>query len=236
MALNPNGGCVTPNELWPIEKERQQMEQQIERIIVGHFMTSTARTHAASIFIDPGDGTGPDKIIKWLSQNTPGMSVDTSKMRAGYNAGIYSVPDIVTQRQPMASSEFYEIKPDSHNGRREGRAKIVSFNRLIKDFHLGIRAGHEYDPIKSSPFPSSITIGGFVYDLELKWWQEERGLILYEICYRKRQEQEQEQTSHVGEAALILLLGIALLIMMGGRVPQTQPAGGLLGPSDGPSA
>ncbi len=237
MTLNPNGACVTPNELWPDERERQQMEQMIERIIVGHYQTSTAALHARSIFTDPGDATGPDKCIKWLSQNTSDQSINTAKMRAGYDAKLYAVPDIISARDPFASSEYYEIKPNSNNGRREGQGKITRFNRLIKDFHLRLAAGHEYDPIRSSPFPSSISIGGATYDLELKWWQETRGLILYEICYQKRQEQEQEQTSHAGEA-LLLLLGVALAIMlgMGARGAGWQPAGGLVGPGHGPEA
>ncbi len=35
--LNPNGGCVTPNELFPDVAEKQAIEREIERVIIADF-------------------------------------------------------------------------------------------------------------------------------------------------------------------------------------------------------
>ena len=236
MDITANGGCVTPNDLWPIEKDRQQMEQIIERLIVGHFMTSTARTNAHGIFLDPGDGTGPDRIIKWLASNSPGRTIDRARMKAGFDAGNYAVPDIVTQREPVASSEFYEVKPRSVNGRREGRRKIDRFMQLVRDFSLRIAPGHEYDPHGALTIVAAMPFADGVYMVELQWFQDEHGLILYEICFSRRVLVGGKKVD-LPETVLIALLAlVAAVFAAGARALNPAGGGGILPPPGDKSA
>ena len=232
MDITANGGCLTPNDLWPIEKDRQQMEQVIERLIVGHFMTSTARRNAHGIFLDPGDGTGPDRIIKWLANNSPGKTIDRARMKAGFDAGKYAVPDIVTQREPVASSEFYEIKPKSVNGRREGGRKIERFMQLVRDFSLRIAPGHEYDPLGALTIVAALPFADGVYKVELKWFQDEPGLILYEICFSRRVLVGGKKVEVPQEVLLALVALLAVVVLAGMRVLNPAGSGGVLPPPE----
>ena len=227
MDTNANGGCLTPNELWSVEAHRQQAERAIERLIVGHFMTSKARQNAHSVFLDPGDGTGPDKIIKWLSNNSPGNVINRAKMKAGFDAGKYAVPDIVTQREPVASSEFYEIKPKSVNGRREGGRKIDDFMQLVRDFSLRIAPGHEYDPHGAFTLVAGLPFVDGKYKAELKWFQDQPGLILYEICFTRTVRVGGKKVELTDEVLLAIAALIAGLVLVGLKfMPAQQPAGG----------
>src|SRR5215470_15771695 len=127
MGLNPNGDCVTPNDLWSNEAERQQMEREIERIIVGHFRTSTAAQGAIDIFVDPGTN-GPQAVTDWLSRNSVGKVINKRQMMDGFANKKYSVPDIITSMGALEKSEFYEIKPKSRIP--EGVAEIAKFSQL----------------------------------------------------------------------------------------------------------
>ena len=224
MALNPNGGCTTPNEIWRNEAERQQIDREIERIIIGDFRRSKAAVGAIDIFTDPGLG-GPDALTGWLAGHSFGRGIDVARMRRGFGAGEYSVPDIITSRGAAAQSEFYEIKPDSLEGRRQGAEKIAKFLKLNNDFQLLFFPGTEYDPIRSFPFPSIVMIGPAEYEIELRWFRSAPSLILYEICYKKRRKQEQEEHMSIPEWLFVILLGLILLIILKGKMPEIGPVG-----------
>lgn len=228
MALNPNGGCTTPTDLWSNVAERQQVEREIERIIIGHFRTQSAARGAIDIFVDPAVN-GPQAVTDWLSRNSFGRVIDKKRMMAGYAQGKYSVPDIITSRGALGKSEFYEIKPKSQDGVNRGIGEVAAVTQLMADFNLLFFPGEEYDPNMSVPF-NPVDIAGETYDIELRWFRHGLGLIVYELCYRRRQRQKQEAPSRFFEAAFLFLLGLILLIMLRGRSLQNAPAGGLLGP------
>lgn len=237
MALNPNGDCVSPKDLWSNPAEQQQMERAIERIIVGHFRGQPAAAGAIDIFVDPGTN-GPAAATDWLSRNSFGRVINRKQMMDGYLAGKYAVPDIITNRGALAKSEFYEIKAKS--AENDGVAQIARFTQLTADFKLLFFPGTDYDPNMSVPFGAPIVFAGDTYDIQLKWFRHGLGLILYELCYKRRQKQKQEIRVPFLETAFLLFLGIILLIMtrgkgLGGLSPQGA-GGGLFGPGEGPSA
>jgi hypothetical protein len=228
MALNPNGGCTTPGELWSHTAEKQQMEREIERIIIGDFRTDKAAQGAIDIFVDPAVN-GPQAVTDWLSRNSFGRVIDKKKMMDGFAQRKYSVPDIITNRGALGKSEFYEIKPNSQDGVNRGVTEVIAFTQLTTDFNLLFFPGTDYDPNKSVPF-NPVDIAGETYDIELKWFRHGLGLIVYELCYRRRQKQQQKAPSRFFEQTLLFLLGMILLIILRGRGLQNSPAGGLLGP------
>ena len=234
MGLDPNGACVTPIDLYSNVAERQQVEREIERIIVGHFRMSTAAQGAIDIFVDPGTN-GPQEITNWLSRNSFGKVINKKQMMDGFAKGKYAVPDIITSRAAFAKSEFYEIKPKSAIS--EGVTKIVEFSLLNADFNLLFFPGEDYDPNVSIPFGSPIVFAGDTYDIQLKWFRHGLGLILYELCYRRQQKQKQEAPAHFFEFAFVFFLGVILLIMTRGKgFRGLSPAGVPFGQSDGPTA
>src|SRR6185312_9288506 len=182
MPLLGNEGCTTPNEIFDSEIERQLVENAIEQVISAHFATSPAALSAIAVFYDPGIA-GPRTITRWLCEHSFGRVINRQEMLSGFDAGKYSVPDIVTCRGAIAQSEYYEIKPKSSNGQREGRDKLRCFNQLNNDFKLLFFPGIDYDP-HGSQFFRSLVVGLVEYELTLKWWRQQQGLILYEICYR----------------------------------------------------
>jgi hypothetical protein len=230
MPINPNGGCTTPSELLPGQAERQQLEREIERVIIGHFKTTPA-ARAIDDFTDPGTD-GPRKVIDWLSRNSFGRPIDTALMKQRFDQGEYSVPDIITNRGSVAKSEFYEIKPNSDNGKREGFRKIADFEKLNKDFNLLFFPGEDYDPNQSIILASTATIASVEYQLELKWFREAPGLILYELCYRAKK--KEEQPSHVLEGVFAVLLALILWFILKGAEPFK--GGPLPGPAPVPIA
>ena len=125
------------------------------------------------------------------------------------------MPDIVTSRRSTAKSEFYEIKPNSNNGQREAARKVGDFERLNKDFDLLFFAGVDYDP-HGSQFTRILPVGLVEYELTLKWWRAQPGVILYEICYRIRSKQK---APDLVPFIATFLLGLLLLIMFRGRLP-----------------
>jgi hypothetical protein len=234
MGLNPNGDCVTPKDLWSDVAEQQQMEREIERIIVGHFRGQPAAQGAIDIFVDPGSN-GPQAVTDWLARNSFGRVINKKQMMDGFQNKKYRVPDIITNRGALAKSEFYEIKPKSAIS--EGVEKIAKFSQLNTDFNLLFFPGEDYDPNMSIPFGSPIVFAGDTYDIQLRWFRHGLGLILYELCYRRRQKQKQEAPANFFEFAFLFFLGVILLIMTRGKgLRGFQPAGGLLGPPDGPTA
>jgi hypothetical protein len=234
MGLNPHGDCVTPKDLWSNPAEQQQMEREIERIIVGHFRAQPAARGAIDIFVDPGTN-GPQMVTDWLSRNSFGRVIDKRKMMEGFGLKKYAVPDIITNRGAFAKSEFYEIK--SKSAVDAGITQVLQFTQLTKDFNLLFFPGTDYDPNESIPFGSPIAFAGDTYDIQLKWFRHGLGLILYELCYRRRQRQKQESRVPFLETAFLLFLGIILLITTRGKgLRGLSPAGGLVGPADGPTA
>jgi hypothetical protein len=213
MAITDNQGCTTPDQIWPIESEQQAAEREIERIIATDFRTSAAARGAIDIFFDPGTD-GPQVLTDWISGHSFGRVIDRKKMMRGFLAGDYAVPDIITSRGSVAKSEFYEIKPNSDNGRRLAARKVVDFERLNRDFGLLFFAGVDYDP-HGSQFTRILTVGLVEYELTLKWWRAQPGVILYEICYRIRSKQDVKVPFF-----LLVLLGLLLLLLLKGEVPE----------------
>jgi hypothetical protein len=213
--LDPNGGCVTPSDLFSDQAEKQAIEREIERIIIGDFMGSKAASGAIDIFTDPGVN-GPRAVTEWLSRNSFGQTLNTTKMMQGFNAGLYSVPDIITNRVTNAKSEFYEIKPNSAPGKAEGLRKLVAFALLDHDFHLLFFPGVDYDPTAASLLRSIHQIGATEYELQLNWWRDAPGLVLYEICYKVKQKVEVKQETPIAGIALALLLALLVILLLKG--------------------
>jgi hypothetical protein len=224
--------CPPLEQFLPVQQERQQLEKEIEQFIESHFEASTAAFGALSVFKDPGNDTNGHNLSKqafktWL-QTFAGVPVHDARFNQSF-----SVPDIASRRnisKPNAN-EFYEIKPDTNNGRRDCSQKIFAVANFLHDLRLTFVPGEDYQTIPGKEFVFNTVVGAIEIEVTLKWRVAEVGNILYEICIRakKKEEVREDVTEKNGFlfALLLLALGIILLVIMKGeggmRTPGLNP-------------
>jgi hypothetical protein len=146
--------------------------------------------------------------MDFLGRHSFGKVVDRRRMTAGFAAGRYAVPDIVSSRGSLGKSEHYEIKAKS--ARLDGLIQVVKFAHLNKDFDLLFFPGHEYDPI-ASQFFNHIETGMYSMDIELKWFRDAPGLILYELCYKIKFKDVRMEATEFMILALLAFLFVRML-------------------------
>jgi hypothetical protein len=214
--------CPPLEEFLPNGQERQQLEKEIEQFIESHFEASTAAAGALSVFKDPGnDGNGQNlsqqAFRTWL-QTFAGVPVNEARLKKPF-----SVPDIASRRNlpKPNTNEFYEIKPDTNNGRRDCRQKIFAVANLLHELRLTFEPGEDYQTVPNMEFVFNTSVGALDIEVTLKWRVAEVGHILYQVCIsaKKKQEVRQDVTENNGFlfALLLLALGIILLVIMRGR-------------------
>ncbi|PFM43734.1 hypothetical protein COJ45_27840 [Bacillus cereus] len=92
----------------------------------------------------------------------------------------FPVPDIITY-QPPGRTEFYEIKPDSNSGVKDGRDKLNWFDVICADYGLPYVRGSQYSP-SGKVLLWDGTWFGSPSKVYLRWRKAEAGLLLYQIC------------------------------------------------------
>jgi hypothetical protein len=188
---------MPPGDIWSDQAELAKISQQAEQIIFGDFQRSRAAIGAIDIFFDPGN-TRVDDLIAFISRNSFGKAIDQARMKAGFIKEEYAVPDILSSRGALGKSEHYEIKPNSRQGRTEGKGQIARFAKLNKDFDLLFFPGEEYDPLPpdASQIVSVVDMGILEITLTMHWFREGPGLLLYEFCSKERKKEGPEERDH----------------------------------------
>src|SRR5262249_24785276 len=90
-----------------------------------------------------------------------------------------SVPDLVTHA--FGRREFYEIKPNSTSGRKQGRAKIRWLEHFFARAGLPYRTGKLYDVDKTFTI-ERFSSGPIEHEVSIHVFLKEEALILYEVC------------------------------------------------------
>ena len=130
-------------------------------------------------FADFSHGFGNTVLyIAFLKTNNPGLSV--SQLAAISGAGDLKIPDIMTH-DLARRTEFYEIKPNSVDGRFAGPTKIALIGAALASQGLPHRAGIQYTPNKRIRFFKGAPLG---HSMEIFFHFERTapGLIVYEFC------------------------------------------------------
>jgi hypothetical protein len=220
--------CPPLEEFLPIPHERQQLEKEIEQFIESHFEASPAAFGAVSVFKDPGNDTNGHNLSEqafkiWL-QTFAGVPVNDARLNQSF-----SVPDIASRRNIPApnANEFYEIKPDTNNGRRDCNQKIFAVANFLHELRLTFMPGEDYQTVPNKEFIFNTNLGALEIEVTLKWRVAEVGNILYQVCIRvkKKQEVKEDVTQKDGLLLMLLLLalGIILLVIMKGRGGMRAP-------------
>jgi hypothetical protein len=152
-------------------------------------------------------------FIAFLRANN---KLSTSQLLSLSASGLVNIPDLMTHNPPR-NREFYEIKPNSVDGRAAGRAKIASLAALFGFLGLGYRPGTSWKPAERILLWSGLIVGARI-EAHLSFFASPttNGLILYELCI------EGEIAKALERIALTVL--IALIVVLVTRVPIPVPA------------
>ncbi|GAA2888434.1 peptidoglycan-binding domain-containing protein [Streptomyces mexicanus] len=164
----------------------------------------------------------------------------------------FAVPDVITH-EPGVRMEFYEIKPNSAEGREAARAKVETFLSLV-DFLAVDRPGFEkyrkgtlFDPDRAITFYQRNYLGIVPCKASLHYRRATeseiaQGVIVYEICVEVDGELLEAFAKAIIVSAIIAALAAlaaAAAVVFGGGVlgPAVlafdSPLGGSVGPDGG---
>jgi len=130
-------------------------------------------------FADFSHGFGNTLLyIAFLKGSHPTLSA--SKLLVMSAGGDVKIPDIMTF-DPGRREEFYEIKPNSVDGRFAGRTKIANIAALMASQGLPEVPGIQYSPNKKIKFFSGTPLGHKI-DVFFHFERIAPGLIVYEFC------------------------------------------------------
>lgn len=123
-------------------------------------------------------------------------------------------PDIV--RHTDAIRQYYEIKPQSVSGRKQGRDKLKALNKFYKRFNLPYTPGTFYSPPKSI-WMGTARFEGLDIKLSLELFEIQAGLITYHFCIEGELEEASKRFWN-----RIRLIGL-LIILIGIISPIEDP-------------
>jgi hypothetical protein len=130
------------------------------------------------------DRNNATAMARFLIDHNPGVFGPRAALRLYGEAGSLRRPDILSHKR--SRKEYYEIKPDSRDGRRAGRAKLAEIADFMAAKRLPYVAGTEYEPamIRIPRVTAGPVIGrpsGYDY---LSVRLAEPGLVVYRVCDR----------------------------------------------------
>jgi hypothetical protein len=205
--------CIAPSEILTPQAS-SAFGSVAEITIASDYLSFVGRTAifpaSTKDFVDytPGFGNVP-MMIAFLKTNNPKLSV--SKVASLSGAGLTKVADIITHDSPIQTA-FYEIKPNSVDGRFAGRIKVASVDALMTALSLPYVPGTIYMPDKSIRFFSGMVLGSPL-ELFFHFKRTAPGLILYEIC-------AEGDLEKIGLKVLISVIAATIVILL---LPETAP-------------
>ena len=123
--------------------------------------------------------------------------------------GLSRVPDIMTHDDAGGVFEFYEIKPNSPDGRAAGEVKVAHIHALQQFFGLPYVPGTSYAPNGEIEFFSGSALG-----IDIRLFLKVRlaatqGLLLYKVCAESHEWVPEELLLAAVAAALIALIAVS---------------------------
>jgi hypothetical protein len=209
--------CPSLEQILPVPAERAQVEKEIEQFIEQHFEASPAALNALSVFKDPGNDANGRNLSQtafktWL-QAFAGVPLNEARLNSDF-----PVPDLASRRNRPAilnQNEFYEIKPDSNNGRRDCGQKVIGVANFLHELRLTFEPGTDYQTVPNMEFTFNTQAGALEIEVKLKWRVAEPGHILYQVCIRAKKKQEVKDTVVEKDSLLFAIILIALAIALG---------------------
>jgi hypothetical protein len=165
-------GCIAPSEVPGISAEERSMFGKIAEDLI--YMDFCAK-HQYALTEIYADDNNPSTYLYFLKSRNPSLRLDNFALSLRTtNLGIVR-PDIIVHS--FVEKVFYEIKPDSVSGRRDGITKVGTLSATYIHFNLPYTPGLTYKP-------GDITVASFAGQLtvKLKIQLMGPGLIVYKLC------------------------------------------------------
>jgi hypothetical protein len=206
-----------------------------ETLIETDYLATMGGTPFADVFLD--NPLGPMSYIAFLASHHPSLDKLLLAAQISLSGGVL-VPDILDTRGAL---EFYDVKPDSPDGRIAGRGKLAAIDAFMAFNGLPYGRGASYTPTPSLPIPlagpalvaaitailgpSAVTVlpmlaacGLPVATLAPRL--AANGLLLYEVCV------EADLDCYLKVLALEALIAAVILAALatdGASLPETVP-------------
>ncbi|HEX6022074.1 MAG TPA: hypothetical protein VFZ00_08760 [Solirubrobacter sp.] len=177
--------CVAPSEI--IDQATAGIVGGIaEKIIEADYIARMGSVPFATDFFDVG---GAVPYIAFLAAHNPSVDVPLLAVQAGLSGGVL-IPDILADNGTR--KEYYEIKPNSVDGRPAGRAKLAAIAAFMAFNTLPYVPGTTYVPTPRIPLPGVGAIAMAALnapalacgppEISLEPILMAPGLIVYRIC------------------------------------------------------
>jgi hypothetical protein len=207
-----------------------------EPLVDADYLAIMGGTPFADVFFD--NPLGPMSYVAFLVSHHPSLNPLLLAGQISLAGGVL-VPDILDTR----TLDFYDVKPDSPDGRFLGRGKLAAIDAFMAFNALPYGRGVFYTPTPSLPIPlggpalvqsisaivgplavaPALACGFPVVTLAPK--RAASGLLLYQVCV------EADLDCYLKVLALEALIAaiiIAVILTQGGLLPELEPA---LGPA-----
>jgi Domain of unknown function (DUF4157) len=233
-------GCIAPSFVVDVATA-SVFGTLAETLIEADYLALMGGAPFADVFLD--NPLGPMSYVAFLASHHPSLNKLLLAAQISLSGGVL-VPDILDTR---GTPEFYDVKPDSPDGRAAGRGKLAAIEAFMAFNRLPYERGVSYTPTPSLPIPLAgaaliaaiSAIAGpaavppvLACGLPLVTLAPKRagGLLLYQVCV------EADLDCYLKVLALEALIAaiiLAALATEGASLPETVPA---LIPALGPLA
>ena len=188
-----------------------------ESIIAGDYITNVGRSSffpaSPQDFQDIGVGFGNTILyIAFLKSHHPALSA--AALLALSAGGLLKIPDLMTSDAPTRT-EFYEIKPNSVDGRFAGSVKIAMIDALLTAHGLPYAPGTKYSPNKRIRIFAGSPLGANI-EVFFHFQRIAPALVVYDICVEGELEK-------LGLAVLLAILAIIIAILLRRGLPGGTP-------------
>jgi hypothetical protein len=160
-------------------------------------------------FVDFREFGNIEKFVAFLKANNPSIDETAIAIQFRMSKSGLKIPDLMTH-QPPDRFEFYEIKPTSDVGKREGRKKILALTAFCPLNNLPYVAGVRFKPDFSRVLFVQ-NVGFSIVEVSLHVFWDSPGLIFWEICTEVRQREPDPLFLRV---LLPMIVALALLVLL----------------------
>lgn len=220
-------GCIAPSFVVDVATA-SKFGAVAETLIEADYITQKGGRPFREVFLD--NPLGPLSYVAFLVSHHPSLNKALLALQISLSGGVL-VPDILdTRRASSGAPEFYDVKPNSPDGRGAGRAKLAAIDAFMSFNSLPYVRGDSYTPTPSIPIPLAPAILGaaigppaLLCGLPIVTLAAERlsnGLLVYELCV------EADLDCYLKVITLELLIAliiVAILASGGVLVPALAP-------------
>jgi len=204
-------GCAAPSEIPGLSRDTVSLFGDVAEYII--FTDYCSKINCATTYFDDRK-KGAYPYIDFLVMHNNLSAKEKEELRKQSQME-FKRPDVLTHLPGL--EEFYEVKPNSDDGKRDGREKILWLLNFYLGWSLPYELGTQYMPPKYILL-SSGKLGPARLELYLRVQRLSDGFIAYDICARGH-------LSVFGTVlvAIIGLVILALVALVGGKVKLPVP-------------